>query len=153
MRLSKRLQASGFKRQLEEGHMTASAWLISADGKRVLLTHHRKLNLWLQPGGHCEGDADIRRVALKEAQEESGIDQWDFVSEEIFDIDIHEIPAHRQEPAHYHYDVRFLLQAVGNEDYVVSEESHDLAWVELEKLSAYTDEESILRMARKWFLK
>lgn len=72
------------------------------------------------------------------------------MSAAIFDIDIHLIPERKGEPAHYHYDVRFALRATGSEDYVVSAESHDLAWVEIAKLDQFTAEESMLRMAAKW---
>ncbi|NQZ60346.1 MAG: NUDIX hydrolase, partial [Lentisphaeraceae bacterium] len=116
-----------FERHFSAGHITASGWLVSADGQKVLLTHHRKLNMWLQPGGHCDGEADVLQVALKETREESGIEEWCIVDSEIFDVDVHAIPANPKEGAHYHYDVRFIFQAVENEQYVVSEESHDLA--------------------------
>jgi 8-oxo-dGTP pyrophosphatase MutT (NUDIX family) len=139
-----------FERSNLAGHITSSCWLVSKDGQKVLLTHHRKLNMWLQPGGHCDGDGDVIRVALKEAGEETGIDDWRLISKEIFDIDIHVIPGRKDEPEHYHYDVRFLFVAQANEDYIVSEESHDLAWVELNKLSDYTDEFSMHRMCNKW---
>jgi 8-oxo-dGTP pyrophosphatase MutT (NUDIX family) len=141
---------SCFERSSLSGHITASAWLVSGDGKRVLLTHHRKLNKWLQPGGHCDGDHDVLRASLKEAREESGIEEWELVLDEVFDIDIHPIPARKSEPEHFHYDVRFLFRAGSSEDYEVSEESHDLAWVEIDRLSDYTDEESMHRMNRKW---
>src|SRR6478752_6000251 len=93
-----------FERAHPPGHFTGSAWLVSADGRRVLLTHHRKLGLWLQLGGHADGDADLARVALREAEEESGL--ADLVLESgVFDIDRHRIPARGADPEHWHYDV------------------------------------------------
>ena len=137
-----------FRRECLEGHVTGSAWLIDASGRRVLLTHHRKLDIWVQLGGHADGDADIAAVALREAREESGLAHLRLVSDEIFDIDIHRIPARGPEPEHWHYDCRFLVQAL-DEDYVVSDESHDLAWIELDRMTQYTDEASVMRMVDK----
>jgi 8-oxo-dGTP pyrophosphatase MutT (NUDIX family) len=94
-----------FERSNLKGHITASAWLLSPDHKQVLLTHHKKIGRWLQLGGHADGDSDIKKVALKEAHEESGIAQIKFFSEEIFDIDIHYIAAHKNTPAHYHSEL------------------------------------------------
>lgn len=139
-----------FERSLEEGHITGSAWIVNTAGTHVLLTHHRKLGQWFQLGGHADGEPDVTRVAMQEAREESGLAELRFVSSEIFDLDIHLIPARRSDPEHYHYDVRFALQSVGSDAFTVSEESLDLAWVELMKLADYTTEESMLRMARKW---
>lgn len=137
-----------FDRELQIGHITGSAWIINESGTEALLTHHRKLNIWVQLGGHADGDANVQRVAQREAEEESGIADLKLVSPDIFDIDIHEIPARKSEPAHYHYDCRFLLQAT-NTDYVVSEESHDLEWIPLRSMHDYTTEESVLRMVAK----
>lgn len=138
-----------FKRELLIGHITGSAWVVDASRRFVLLTHHRKLNKWLQPGGHCDGNPDVLNVALKEAIEETGIEVIKPVSEAIFDVDIHQIPERKGVPAHLHYDVRFLLEADKNIDFVVSDESHDLAWVEISKVRELNDEESIVRMLRK----
>lgn len=139
-----------FERTLAIGHLTGSAWILDASGNRVLLTHHRKLDRWLQPGGHADGDHDILSVAMKEAEEETGLDPLESVNEAIFDLDVHPIPARGSDPEHLHYDVRFAIRHSGDGAFVVSEESHDLAWVPLEQLADYTDEDSILRMARKW---
>lgn len=137
-----------FERSTVEGHITGSAWIMAPTGTSVLLTHHRKLDRWLQLGGHADGDPDVLAVALREAREESGLDALVVVSDEIFDVDIHVIPARPNEPEHFHYDVRFVLQAA-HTDHVVSDESHDLAWVDVHSITDYTTEGSMLRMARK----
>lgn len=130
------------------GHVTGSAFVLSSNGMSVLLTHHAKLNRWLQLGGHCDGIADARFVALKEAYEESGLSRIRLLSDAVFDVDIHEIPARGSEPAHLHYDVRFLMQAEAGK-ITASAESHALAWVPLADLSHHTRAESVLRMARR----
>ncbi len=137
-----------FQRSCPVGHVTGSAWIVDRTGDRALLTHHRKLGRWLQPGGHSDGDPDTLAVALREAREETGIEVR-ALDDAIFDIDVHEIPARGREPAHLHFDLRFLVQAA-HDRFRVSEESHALAWVPAADLGALTDEESVLRMARKW---
>jgi 8-oxo-dGTP pyrophosphatase MutT (NUDIX family) len=138
-----------FERDLWAGHVTGSAWLVNRAGTHVLLTHHRKLGRWLQLGGHSDGDPDTLGVSIREAEEESGL-QVTALSEEIFDIDIHEIPARRADPAHFHFDVRFALRTAGGDQFAVSDESLDLAWVPIDQLDSYTDERSVRRMAEKW---
>ncbi len=140
-----------FNRSHTAGHITASAWLLSPDGKRALLTLHRKLGRWLQPGGHADGDTIPLRSALREAEEESGITGVKALSAAIFDVDVHEIPARPAagEPAHLHYDIRYLLQAPHTR-FRVSEESEALAWFHADELPALGAEESILRMVRQW---
>jgi len=137
-----------FQREQLKGHVTASAWIVDPPGRRVLLTHHRKLDRWLQPGGHADGVTDVLEVALKEAREETGIPSFEVVGEGLFDVDIHGIPEHGGVPPHDHYDARFLFRA-GSTECVVSDESHDLAWVSLDDLESYTEEESMLRMRDK----
>jgi len=139
-----------FERTLLEGHVTGSAWIVDEAGERVLLTHHRKLNAWLQLGGHADGDPDVMAVAIKEAREESGLTDFEPLGEGIFDVDIHLIPERKGVPEHFHYDVRYVLRATGNTDYVVSEESHDLRWVPLDEVASLTRDESMHRMVRKW---
>ncbi len=138
-----------FKRELEIGHITGSAWIIDNSHQFVLLTHHRKLDKWFQPGGHCDGDVDVLNVAMKEAIEETGLADIKVLSFDIFDVDIHEIPARKDIAAHFHYDIRFLFEADKNIPLVISEESNDLAWVEIFKVSTLNDSESIARMCRK----
>lgn len=139
-----------FRRESLEAHFTGSAWLVSADGQRVLLTHHRKLGRWLQLGGHADGDVDLARVALREAEEESGITGLT-VETTPFDLDRHRIPARGTEPEHWHYDVRYIVHADAGEDFVVSDESHALAWRSIREIAEDPQsDESLRRMAWKW---
>ncbi len=139
-----------FARELAVWHFTGSAWLVSADSSRVLLTHHRKLGMWLQLGGHADGDTDLMRVALREAVEESGLDGLR-VEPVIFDIDRHRIPARGADPEHWHYDVRYVVHAGVDDAFVVSDESHALAWREIVEVAQdETADASVRRMAGKW---
>lgn len=134
------------------GHLTASGWVVHTESDSVLLTHHRKLGKWLQLGGHADGDPDLPAVAAREIEEESGLQRFDAVNDRVvpFDIDVHEIPPHKNVPRHYHYDLRFAYTAPDQAVPVVSDESHDVAWVPLSELEEYTTEESMLRMRDKW---
>lgn len=139
-----------FERSLQKGHITASAWLLNKDMSQALLMHHAKLNAWFQLGGHCDGDSDALRVAIKEAQEESGIQGIEAVNDDIFDIDIHLIPENKKEKAHYHYDVRFLLRVNSEEQLIQNKESKELRWIHKDVLTLPTRERSIIRMFGKW---
>ena len=138
-----------FERSLAVGHVTGSAWVLDRERAFALLTHHRKLDKWLQLGGHADGEPDVLQVALREAREESGLEAVQPVSEDIFDIDIHEIPARGSEREHLHYDVRFLLEADRNTPLAISAESRSLAWVALGQIAQLNPEESITRMVEK----
>ena len=130
------------------GHITGSAWILNADKTNALLVHHAKLNKWVQPGGHADGDENIQAVAYREAQEETGLQSF-FVTETLFDIDIHTIPQRKDFPAHQHYDIRFLFIAKEDAPIIVSDESHDVKWISLDQLGDFTHERSVLRMKEK----
>lgn len=139
-----------FERTLDIGHFTASCWLLNKSGDKALLMHHAKLNRWLQLGGHCDGNPDALAVAIKEAQEESGIQSIMPVSREIFDIDIHLIPENKKENAHYHYDIRFLLQVCSEEKVVQNAESHALRWFGKDQTRLPPVNTCVMRMHDKW---
>jgi 8-oxo-dGTP pyrophosphatase MutT (NUDIX family) len=151
--------ADCFERTCRPGHVTGSAWILTQDHTRCLLLHHRKLDCWLQPGGHADGQAEIEQVALREAQEESGLTQLELDGnpEDLvpLDIDVHVIPARLDaagniaEDRHEHHDIRFLVVASADQELVLSEESNDLRWFSCQEVFEVTDEESVLRMMRK----
>jgi 8-oxo-dGTP pyrophosphatase MutT (NUDIX family) len=112
------------------GHFTASVFIID-DGGRLLLHHHKRLNLWLQMGGHIEGEEAPDLAALREGAEESGLDDLELVGG-IFDLDVHRIPAGRGEPDHDHFDVRYLARTRRPDSITIDRgESNDLAWLSL----------------------
>lgn len=141
-----------FERTLEIGHITASSWLLNKEHTHALLMHHKKLNMWVMPGGHCDGDSDTLAVAIKEAQEESGIINIQAVSPAIFDIDVHIIPTTTKEKEHYHYDIRFLLHVTSKETTIQNDESNALLWINKDKQQLVTQERSVVRMFDKWCL-
>lgn len=139
-----------FQRSLQIGHITGSAWIVNSEGTHALFTHHRKLGMWLQLGGHADGNSDVLAVALSEAREESGIDRIIPVSKDIFDVDVHAIPARHGEAAHDHYDIRFLLTTSGDEELRISDESLDLRWVAMDDVERLGVDASVRRMHAKW---
>jgi 8-oxo-dGTP pyrophosphatase MutT (NUDIX family) len=151
--------ADCFERTCRPGHITGAAWILSPDRRRCLLAHHRKLDRWLQLGGHADGQWHVEEVALREAREESGLAAFNILPIDgaliPFDIDVHEIPprydaqGHLTEDAHEHHDIRFLLIAESGEELCPSDESHDVAWFTPDEILELTDEESVLRMLRK----
>jgi 8-oxo-dGTP pyrophosphatase MutT (NUDIX family) len=140
-----------YQRNHLPGHITASSWIINNEGSRVLMVKHAALKKWLQPGGHADGDENVFNVAVREANEETGLRNLTPVGSGFFDIDIHLIPARKDLsfPAHDHYDVRFLFQADESDELKISDESTDLRWIELRDLEKFNAEVSILRLRSK----
>lgn len=140
---------SCFLRTLSHAHFTASAWLVDRKAEKALLTHHKKLNKWLQVGGHADGDQHLLRVAAKELQEESGLTNFQSISHHIFDVDIHTIPSRKNEPTHEHFDVRFLFEADANEKLAPNHESKAMKWVDWADIQKTLENASIQRMNKK----
>jgi 8-oxo-dGTP pyrophosphatase MutT (NUDIX family) len=140
-----------YQRSNLAGHLTGSAWVLSPDKKSALLIHHKKLNKWLQPGGHADdGDESLSQTAEREAIEECGLSEISLLNSGVFDVDVHEIPQKGTVPAHFHYDIRFLFQTQTwdfNPDF---SEVKAIKWVKLEDLlQDKVLEQSIKRMVLK----
>ncbi|MDH5544640.1 MAG: NUDIX hydrolase [Gammaproteobacteria bacterium] len=140
-----------FERSLKIGHITGSAWIVNRQRTKTLMLHHRKLDRWLQPGGHSDGDPNTPGVALKEASEESGVQLKNIriVDTDIFDVDIHTIPATKKEPQHEHYDVRFLFEIDDTLPLRSNDESNEVRWLDLDEVKAFNPDRSIERMLEK----
>jgi 8-oxo-dGTP pyrophosphatase MutT (NUDIX family) len=131
------------------GHFTASCYIVDGDG-RLLLHHHRRLDRWLQMGGHVEADEWPELAALREGAEESGLRDLAPVSEGIFDLDIHPIPAAKGEPDHAHFDIRYLARTCSPESAVADRaESNALAWVTLDRAAELMPGPESARVLRK----
>jgi 8-oxo-dGTP pyrophosphatase MutT (NUDIX family) len=140
-----------FNREHRPMHVTGSAWVVSPDFSQVLILHHVKQDQWFQPGGHADGDADIMRVALRETSEETGLQpgQINLLSSEIFDVDMHAIPASEHDTWHEHIDIRFLVQIDSRLPVPGSDEAHEVLWVNLREASVYNNNRSTWRMVEK----
>lgn len=138
------------RRERLEGHLTASALVVDPSRGAALLTHHKKLGRWLQLGGHCDGDANLARAALREAIEESGITALT-VDPTPLDVDVHAIPARGTEPEHWHLDTRFLVLAPPGSLEVLSDESLALRWFRPSDLDAVPTDDSVRRLFRITF--
>jgi 8-oxo-dGTP pyrophosphatase MutT (NUDIX family) len=149
-------QENPFDRRIGEGHLTGSAFLLDPR-RRVLLTHHRKLDLWLQLGGHAEGEREAPAVALREAREESGLDDLGFHEglcfsdgePRLLDLDVHRIPERRDEPEHLHLDLRFVLCTQQPERVVADpRETKALEWVDFDETARRGDASMARAVAR-----
>jgi 8-oxo-dGTP pyrophosphatase MutT (NUDIX family) len=148
--------ANPFDRAMTAGHLTGSAFVLDPSD-RLLLAHHRRLDIWVQLGGHSDGETVAHEVALREAREESGLDDlrfddrllFDDGSPRLLDVDVHRIPARRDEPEHDHLDLRFLLRT-DTPDRIVGDptETHALEWVTLDEARRRCDP-GMLRALRR----
>lgn len=134
-------------RSCAAGHLTGSALVVDPASRNLLLLFHAKVRRWLQPGGHADGDGNLAHVALREAQEETGIDRLLVVTPAI-DLDIHVFcSATGAEPDHLHLDVRHLVLAPAGAVGEINHESEGLAWVGVHDLTRYDVDAGTVRMA------
>jgi hypothetical protein len=140
---------TAFDRSNTYGHFTGSALVVDPTAGKVLLTHHAKMQKWIQLGGHCDGIRDPFFVAWKEAYEESGLKHIVPAFDGIFDLSLHTTPKYKDVPEHLHYDVRYLFFADASEGFVKSEESLDLVWADLGRVCDYSRSQAVLRLEMK----
>ncbi len=140
-----------FDNDFKLGHITGSALVVDKGFKYMLLTYHPVIDKWLQFGGHSDSDPDTLKTAFREAEEESGLKSLKFVTghEGIFDVDVHPILPKGDMPLHNHFDIRIVLTADMDEPYVVSHESKELKWINMEEAEKYNTQLAFLRLVKK----
>tara|TARA_B100001996_G_scaffold334482_1_gene284622 strand:- start:390 stop:911 length:522 start_codon:yes stop_codon:yes gene_type:complete len=139
-----------YSKNNSRGHFTGSAWLVSPSRDKVLMNHHKKLNKWIQFGGHSDGEQNLLETAIREMKEETGINDYILASEDIFDVDIHFIPKTDSIASHKHFDVRFLVEVDPYKNQIyISNESINIVWVPIGEVCNYNSEDSIQRMVNK----
>jgi len=137
------------RRHFVPGHVTASSFVLSPDGADLLLIEHSKLHRWLQPGGHVDpDDRDVVAAARREVLEEVGLPTLELAHEGLFDLDVHEIPSLKGDPAHAHYDVRFLFRSP-TRAVEAGSDANAARWVPLAAVNADASDESVMRAVRK----
>lgn len=141
--------AAPFSRaQFAPGHVTASCYIVDPGG-RLLLHHHRRLERWLQMGGHVEADEVTAAAALREGREESGLADL-MLQGGILDVDVHAIPSSKGDPLHHHFDVRYVARTAAPESVTIHpDESNDLAWVTLQRAEELMNAPESRRVIRK----
>ena len=136
-----------FHRSCLDAHMTASAWVVNAERNKVLLAYHNLYQSWAWLGGHADGETDLLQTALREVQEESGIQSAVPVTEELYSIEILPVCGHEKRgvyvPTHLHLNVTYLLQADDREQTrIQADENSAVGWFALE--------EAVQRSAEPW---
>jgi 8-oxo-dGTP pyrophosphatase MutT (NUDIX family) len=143
----------------EDGHITASMLVVNEDFTKLLLMFHKKYQIWCQFGGHSDDSPDVLATAIREFHEESGVVEEPEIFSyypshilPIFDLDIHDIPAfpHKWQPAHKHYDIRFLGIISDTVSFSRQlEETDDMRWFDIDSVGEILEEEGLIRMLEK----
>lgn len=125
-------------RENEFAHFTASAWVVNEERTKVLMVYHNIYQSWSWVGGHADGDEDLLNVAMKEAQEETGLTNVRPVSPEIYSLEILGVQAHEKKgehiATHMHLNVTYLLEASEKEAIKIKpDENSDIRWFPLEQ--------------------
>lgn len=139
---------NAFERENELAHMTASAWVTNKERNKILMAYHKIYDSWAWLGGHCDGEKDCLKVALKEVREETGVKNVKPVSEDIFSLEILSVDSHMKKgkyvPTHLHLNVTYLLEADENDElFVKEEENSSVGWFGLD--------EAVEKSNEKWF--
>jgi hypothetical protein len=141
-----------FERSNGIGHFTGSSLIVDDATRRTLLVHHKKYGKWVQAGGHCDGIKDPFFTAWEEAYQETGLKDIRPVAPWVIaDINVEAVPAYRDVPEHFHYDIRYVFRASSQEPVSVSDESNGVLWVDVAKLRDYTDEKPLIRLVEYHF--
>ena len=119
-------------------HVTSSSWIVNPDGTKILMIYHNIYDSWSWIGGHADGEEDLASVAIRELKEETGVENAELVSEDIFSIEILTVDGHMKKgkyvPSHIHLNVTYLAEADEKQSLIVNaEENKGVKWFKCEK--------------------
>ena len=143
-----RREENVFSRENPICHMTASAWISSPDRTKVLMAYHNIYDSWSWLGGHADGDMDLLRVALKEAEEESGLSKVKPLMQDIFSLEVLTVDGHMKKgkyvSSHLHLNVTYLLEADDREMvHAKEDENRGVRW--------FSPEDAVAASSEPWF--
>lgn len=135
-------------------HFTASNWIVNKERTKVLMIYHNIYQSWAWTGGHADGDGNLLHVALKEAQEETGLNHLKVLKQEIYSLEILTVDSHIKRgnfvPSHLHLDCCYLLEADENEQLKVKEdENSGVKWIDINKVIEITNEPKMVPIYQK----
>jgi 8-oxo-dGTP pyrophosphatase MutT (NUDIX family) len=136
-------------------HVTSSGYILNNDGTKVLMIHHNIYKTWCWTGGHADGDEDLLHVAIKEAKEETGVENIRAVTPEILSLDILEVIGHfkrgKYVSAHLHLSIAYLLEADEAEELKVKEdENSGVKWLPINEIHKYSNEPNMIKLYKKF---
>ena len=135
-------------------HFTASSWIVNKERTKILMIYHKIYDSWAWTGGHCDGDSDMLHVAVKEAIEETGVENFKVLSDGIFGIEIVSVDGHvkrgKYVPTHLHLNISYLLEADEHDALRIKEdENSGVKWVDIDKAIEITKEEKMKPIYKK----
>lgn len=146
------LEAFGDKAYVREnlvGHFSSSCWIVNPSRDKVLMVFHSLFKTWSWAGGHADGDSDLLRVAVKEAQEETSLSRVRPVLSNPIDLNVMVVHNHYKRgkfvPRHLHYNAVYLLEADETASFQVKpDENSGVKWIRVENVANYCKNDLVL---------
>lgn len=135
-------------------HFTASSWIVNKERTKILMIYHKIYDSWAWTGGHCDGDSDMLHVALKEATEETGIENFKVLSDGIYSIEIVSVDGHvkrgKYVPTHLHLNISYLLEADEHDELRIKEdENSGVKWIDISEINNVVSEPKMIPIYEK----
>lgn len=140
-------------------HFSSSGFIVNPERDKVLMIHHNIYNSWSWTGGHTDGEKNFLEVAIREAQEETGVQTIKVLSDGIFSLDVLPVPAHIKKgvyvSAHLHLSVAYLFEVDEHQKLTMKpDENSGVQWIKIEELDQYVDNEpDMLKLYKKFIEK